>query len=190
MPIRWLLPIFLCTACSCAVWQRGLSQASRPVSNPILVSTANDDLVWERAVEVLHRYHFEIANENRLARMIETEPQVGASLLEPWHSDAVTLEDRIEGTTQSIRRTVQLSLQPSEQQTGYLVSVVVLKEKEDLSGTAANSTGAATFQESAPLERNLNPVVGQTAVSTWIPQGRDSALEQELLKSLFANYSR
>lgn len=184
-----LLLLLIVGLCGCAAGP-GLFTQQQPVSNPLFVSTSNDELVWERAVEVLHGYHFEIARENRLARTIETHPQVGASIFEPWHGDAVTIADRLEGTTQSIRRTVQLSLQPSEQQTGYLVSVVVLKEKEDLPGVAANSPGAATFQESTPLQRDLDPVVGQTTASGWVPLGRDTALEQAILQRLFANYAQ
>ncbi|MCA9081035.1 MAG: hypothetical protein KDA58_10785 [Planctomycetaceae bacterium] len=186
---RLALVVLVLGLCGCAGGP-GMFAQSGPVSNPLYVNTVNDELVWERAVEVLHEFHFEIANENRLARTIESHPRVGSGVLEPWHPDAATLGDRIEATTQSIRRTVQLSLQPSEQQSGYLVSVAVYKEKEDLPGIAANSAGAATFQESAPLERDLDPVVGQTAPSGWIPLGRDAALEQAILQRLFATYSR
>lgn len=176
--------------CGCTAWRGGTLATSQPITNPLFVSTNNDELVWERAVEVLHRYHFEIARENRLARTIETQPLVGASLVEPWHSDAVTVLDRLEGTTQSIRRIAHLSLQPGDQRAGYTVSVAVYKEKEDVQGLAANSAGAATFQESSPLQRDLDPVVGQSGTSTWIPLGRDLGLEQEILQSLYTAYAR
>ncbi|MEZ5942687.1 MAG: hypothetical protein R3C18_14940 [Planctomycetaceae bacterium] len=176
--------------CGCAGWRMGGIAQQSPLSNPLFVASNSDDIVWERAVDVLHSYHFEIASENRLARTIETQPRVGASLMEPWHPDAATLADRLEGTTQSIRRTVVVSLQPSEERTGYLVSVSVFKEKENLVGLAANSAGAATFQESAPLNRDLDPVVGQTSNSSWIPLGRDLALEQSILQSLYEVYSQ
>lgn len=62
-----------------------------------------------------------------------------------------------------------------------------LKGPEDLPGVAANSPGGATFQESAPLKRDLNLVVGQSSKSNWIPKGRDQALEQAFLASLVQN---
>ena len=65
-----------------------------------------------------------------------------------------------------------------------MVNLQVFKEQEDLHGLAANSTGGATFQESTPLERDLNLVVGQTTPSGWIARGRDPALEQLMLADL------
>ncbi|WP_437204555.1 hypothetical protein [Planctomicrobium sp. SH664] len=160
------------------------------VSNPLLVSTSNEEIVWERAIDVLHDFNFEIAVENRLGRVIETVPKTGASLLEPWHWDSVGCENRLESTLQSIRRIVQVSLQPNDQYNGYLVSVTAYKEVEDLPGIAGNSRGGATFSESTPLERDLDAVVGQTTPSTWVPLGRDPDLEQAILQRLRAVYSR
>jgi hypothetical protein len=68
-----------------------------------------------------------------------------------------------------------------------MVSVEAFKELEDLPGRAANSASGATFQESEPLKRDLNLVVGQTAPSGWIFKGRDRALEHALLSDLVSN---
>lgn len=187
-----LLPLLILgtALCGCAAGPGRLFSQPAAVTNPLFVASNNDEVVWERAVDVLHEFHFEIAQENRLARTVETYPRVGASLLEPWHPDAPGFMDRLEGTTQSIRRTVQLSLQPNEQQPGYDVAVIVLKEREDFAGQGATSIGAATFQESQPLQRNLDPVVAKSEAANWIPLGRDPALEQAILQRLYALYSR
>lgn len=158
--------------------------SSAPATPSLFVATPNEELVWERSVDVLHDFQFEIARENRLGRTIETFPKVGSGLLEPWHHDSIGFENRLESTLQSIRRIVTLSLQPSENGQGYVVSVAVYKEIEDLDGIAANSAGAATFSESTPLERDLDPVVGQSSPSRWVPLGRDPALEQAILERL------
>lgn len=160
------------------------------LSNPLFVASTNEELVWERAIDVLHQYHFEIARENRLSRVIETNPRTASGLLEPWHPDSVGFANRLEGSLQSVRRIARLTLAPREDRRGYYVTVEVFREREDLPGVAANSPGAATFQESIPLERDLDPVVGQTTSSTWIRDGRDPALEQALLQSLYTAYSR
>lgn len=162
----------------------------QPIGNPIYVQTNNEELVWERAVDVLHDFNFQVERENRLAKVIQTSPKVGASIFEPWHGDAVGWTNRVEGTLQSVRRSVQVSMQPNDDGTGYVVSVAAYKEREDLPGIAANSPGAATFEESQPLNRDLNPVVGQTAPSNWIPAGRDPLLEQAILAKLYQVYSR
>ncbi|QDT35473.1 hypothetical protein Mal48_47500 [Thalassoglobus polymorphus] len=164
--------------------------AAPVTGNPLLVATNNEELVWERAIDVLHDFNFEIERENRLAKVVQTSPKVGASLFEPWHKDAVGYSSRLEGTLQSVRRTVQISMQQNEQGGGYLVSVAAYKEKEDLPGIAANSPGAATFEESKPLNRDLNPVVGQSSPSRWIPAGRDPLLEQAIIAKLHSVYSQ
>ena len=175
----------------CAIPQVNPLAAHRgPVTNPLLVTTDSEELVWERAVDVLHEFHFEIEKENRLGRIIETKPLVGAGVLEPWHRDSATPADRWESTFQSIRRRAQVTMRRDDQGQGYLVSVAVFKELEDLPGIAANSPGAATFSESTPLNRDLDPVVGQSTPSTWIPQGRDQALENAMLQRMKVVYSR
>jgi len=165
------------------------NSAPTPTSNPLLVTTQNEELVWERAIDVLHDFQFEIGRENRLGRTIETVPKVGAGLLEPWHHDSVGFTSRLESSLQSIRRIVLISLQPDENGRGYLVSVTVLKEIEDLPGVAGNTAGAATFSESTPMIRNLDPVVGQSSPSLWLPMGRDPLLEDAILTRLRTVYS-
>ena len=61
------------------------------------------------------------------------------------------------------------------------VGVRVDKEIEDLPGLAANYEGGATFQESQPLTRDLDQVVGQSGPSRWLSIGRDPLLERQLL---------
>jgi len=190
MPRYWLPVIagLLCAAGCAAPWMRPGNAV--PVANPLLVQAANEEVLWERTVDVIHDFHFQIAREDRFSRVIETEYRVGSGVLEPWHQDSVGLENRLESTLQSVRRKVLIRLLPDGQRGGYLVSVEAFKEREDLPGVAANSPGGATFQESTPLERDLNLVVGQSAPSGWIPVGRDPALEQRLLESLQVAYSR
>lgn len=160
------------------------------VANPLPVAATNDEILWERTIDVLHEYHFQITRENRFSRVIETDYRAGSGLLEPWHHDSVGIENRLESTLQSVRRKVLVRVLPSEQGVGYLVSVEAFQEKEDLPGVAANSPGGATFQESTPLQRDLNLVVGQSSPSGWIAMGRDVALEQAILHSLQVAYSR
>ncbi len=158
------------------------------MSNPVLVPANNGEAVWEGTVEMIHTYQFPIAHENKLDGAIETEYKVGAGLLEPWHRDSASMHNRLESSLQSIRRRAFVNL--TSVNGGYLVGVQVFKELEDLAGLAAKSPGGATFQESKPLERDLNLVVGQSAPSGWIALGRDLDLEQAMLRSLQENFSR
>ena len=152
------------------------------VSNPMFIPSNNQELVWESVVDMLHDFQFPVARESRLDGIIQTEYKVGSGVLEPWHHDSVGHDNVWESTFQSIRRRAFISITPTEG--GYLVGIEAFKEKEDLLGLTANSAGGATFQESAPLKRDLNLVVGQSTPSGWIPRGRDPALENEMLSQL------
>ncbi|MFN0055180.1 MAG: hypothetical protein ACKV0T_23650 [Planctomycetales bacterium] len=167
----------------------------RPIvaTNPVFVAAnpANEDLVWERTVDVVHEY-FDIGRENRILGsqpgVIETKYKVGAGVLEPWHRDSHGIESRMESTLQSIRRRANINVTPAEG--GYLISVEVYKEIEDLPGVANNTAGGATFQQGNPLRRDLDLVTGQSAPSGWLLQGRDVILEQEMSRRLQLAFSR
>lgn len=151
------------------------------VSNPIFVRGNNPDDAWERMVDVVHDYKFEIERENKLGGVLETRYKTGASALEPWHGDSVGCSNRLESTLQSIRRKAYVSMTPV--QGGYLIGVEAHKELEDVA-KAANLQGAATFLDDNILARDLNAVVGQATPSGWLSKGRDDALEQSMLKSI------
>lgn len=183
-----LLAMVLAAQTGCVGTGRGAQSSNAPITNPIFVASNNQESVWERAVDVLHDYRFEIARENRLDGIIETDYKVGSSVLEPWHRETVGHENRWESTLQSIRRRAVVSIVPAEG--GFLVSAECFKELEDLPGVATNSAGGATFQESTPLQRDLDLVVGQSAPSGWLPQGRDTVLEQDMLHRLNSALTR
>lgn len=150
--------------------------------NPVFIACADYDTVWENSVDVMHSLQLPIQRESKLDGIIETNYKVGAGLLEPWHQDAVTVTDRLEGSFQSIRRRAIMSITPA--QGGFMVGVEVLKEIEDPDRLIINSPGYATFQENTPLQRDLNVVIGRATPEGWILQGRDPGLEQSILARL------
>jgi hypothetical protein len=176
---RLLLTLALLIAGAATGCQIPPAAAVAQIGNPVFLPVGHSEVVWERAIDVLHDFHFLVVRENKLDGVIETEYRVGAGVLEPWHPDSVGCENRLESTLQSIRRKLIVTVTPAEG--GHWVSIEALKELEDLPGLAADSTGAATFQESRPLQRDLDLVVGQTAPSGWILLGRDLPLEQAYL---------
>jgi hypothetical protein len=159
--------------------------------NPIFVPANNEDELWERTVDVVHDY-FDIARESRIVGsqpgFIESRFKVGSGVLEPWQRDSHGLENRLESTLQSIRRKAMISIAPAPG--GYLVSVEVIKEIEDLPGVAYNTAGGATFPMSSPLRRDLDLVVGQSSPSGWVPRGRDENLETEMLRRMQWAFTR
>lgn len=189
---RFLITICLGIACcfsGCASLQQSWYGTPQQTTNQVFVAIPNEEVVWERTVDVLHEYLFTIARESKQAHIIETDYKTGSGLFEPWHTDSIGIDNQLESTFQSIRRKVIVYVTPAENGGGYLVSVEAFKELEDLEGLAANSQGGATFQEATPLQRDLNLVVGQSRPSGWLPKGRDIALEQALLADLRDAYA-
>ena len=172
-----IVGVSLFSLCGCSLWQQ-----QTVAGNPIMVPTNNQDAMWEQVIAVLHDHNFEIARENKIDGMIQSEYKVGSGILEPWHKESVGLENKLESSLQSIRRRVFVSVTPTEG--GFLIGVEAFKELEDLPGIAANSAGGATFQDNNPLQRDLNLVVGQSTPSGWINQGRDVALEERILAKI------
>ncbi len=154
--------------------------AAQQVST-VFVANNDQEVVWEYIVVVVHDY-FEIAREIRLDGIIETKPLVAAGILEPWHKDSVGLGNRLEGSLQSIRRRGFVNVTPA--QGGYLVSVEIYKEQEDVVASPDKSAGNSTFQESRPLQRDLTLVVGDAAPQGWIALGHDQALEDRMLRQI------
>lgn len=172
------LTAFLAAALSGCVSMDG---SGAPVANPVFVRANNPEEAWERTVDVVHDYQFEIDRENKLGGVIETRYKTGASVLEPWHADSVGKINRLQSTLQSIRRKAYIHFTPAPG--GYLVGVEAIKELEDVP-RAANFVGGATFLDNSALQRDLNPVVGQATPSGWIEKGRDADLEQAMLRTI------
>jgi len=162
--------------------------AARP-PEPLIVQAASSEAAWERVIDVLHDYPFEIARENKLDGVVETEYKIGANLLEPWHRDSVGFRNRLESGLQPIRRKVFVTLTPVEQ--GYTVTVRADKEISNIERQTVNTAGGATFQDNLPLRRDLSAVVGETAqTSGWVSRGRDFALEHDLTARLRAAFGQ
>ena len=178
-----LIVLFAAVSAGCV----SMDASGPPVANPVFVRANNPEDAWERTVDVLHDYLFEINRENKLGGVIETHYKTGAGVLEPWHPDSVGKVNRLQSTFQSIRRKAYIHFTPADG--GYLVGVEAIKELEDVP-RAANFVGGATFLDNSALQRDLNPVVGQASPSGWIEQGRDSELEQAMLRTINRRFNQ
>jgi hypothetical protein len=172
-------------AAGCAAPPRGVAVALR--ANPMHVPATSADYVFDATVDVIDDY-FTIDREQRIQvegeivteGRIDTFPEVGSTLLEPWRADSANGLERLHATLQSIRRRAVARVIPTGD--GFLVDVAVFKELEDLPRPERATAGAATLRHDGSLERFTDPVAGgQPFQLGWIPQGRDIALEQRIL---------
>ena len=176
-----------------------------PVKSSAVIPPLDADLVWKNMVDVADDY-FKVAAEQRVVfangvpteGRIDTFPQTGATLLEPWRADSVGFRERLESTLQSIRRIGTLRLAPDP--AGWRIEVVVNKELEYLPRPMRATTGGASFRNDDSLYRygtplptlgqqvgdQPRPVAAPTPNLGWIPLGRDPLLEQRMLSKVLA----
>jgi len=173
--------------------------------NAVVIPPLDAELVWTKMVDVADDY-FKVQSEQRVVfaagvpteGRIDTFPQTGATVLEPWRGDSVGWNQRWESTLQSIRRIGTLRMIPDP--AGWRVEVVVNKELEYLPRPMRATAGGASFRNDDSLYRygtplptlgqqvgdQPRPVAAPTPAAGWIPLGRDPLLEQRMLGRLLA----
>ncbi len=173
--------------------------------NSVVIPPLDAELVWTKMVDVTDDY-FKVQSEQRVVfaagvpteGRIDTFPQTGATVLEPWRGDSVGWTERWESTLQSIRRIGTMRLIPDSN--GWRVEVVVNKELEFLPRPMRATAGGASFRNDDSLYRygtplptlgqqvgdQPRPVAAPTPSVGWIPLGRDPLLEQRMLGKLLA----
>jgi hypothetical protein len=176
-----------------------------PVKSSAVIPPLDAEAVWKQMVDVADDY-FKVASEQRVTfangvpteGRIDTFPQTGATLLEPWRADSVGFRERLESTLQSIRRIGTMRLMPDP--AGWRIEVVVNKELEHLARPMRATTGGASFRNDDSLYRygtplptlgqqvgdQPRPVAAPTPNLGWIPLGRDPLLEQRMLSKVLA----
>jgi hypothetical protein len=151
--------------------------------NPLPVASTDFEKIWNKTVAVVDKY-FDIESENRLSRTIRTQPQMGATILEPWALDSATAADRIEATLQTIRRVAVIKVD-SGPAGGFLVKVEVYKFLEDMAKPDRQAAGRAVFSNDFPVNRNREVILPVPAPLGWIKlPGRDLDLEQAILAGI------
>ncbi len=173
-----VLPLAVLDGAGCSTVSQWIMPGP-PATNPLVVPSSDFETVWKESVAVLDEY-FDIASENRLSGTIVTQPVIGATLLEPWRGDSVTLTDRFESTIQTIRRHGRITVSPAPGG-GLLVKVEVFKELEDLSKPDRQSMGRAVFNNDFPVNRTYDIVGPVPLPLQYIPRVRDPKLEQVIL---------
>jgi hypothetical protein len=155
------------------------------IANPLVVPSSDYETVWNKSVAVVNQY-FPIASENRLAGVIRTESPLTGTILEPWSPDTVGFRDRLEASLQTLRRFAVVHIEPGPAG-GYLVRVEVFKELEDMAKPDRQPAGRAVFYNDFPVNRTRDLVGPVPAPMGWIPQGRDTNLEQAILAGIRAS---
>ena len=198
LPIRLVTILSLCAfVLGCGLISRRYAGPSpegiaTSISNPLVVPVADVDFAWNQIVDMVDDY-FDIASEQQVREIggvlmegwIETQPLVGATLLEPLRRDSTPGFERWQSTFQSIRRRAFVRVVPVA--SGFQVYVEVKKELEDVSQPEFSTVGQSARRHDGSLVAfdGFQDEEGPVTLG-WIPLGRDATLEQEMLRQLYA----
>lgn len=165
-------------------------QPGVPLPNPLRITAVDAEFLWNQLVDTVDDY-FQIESERRVQVIggvltegrIETYYVPGATALEPWQWDSASDYELALATLQSIRRRGSIRVVPLAG--GFDIYVQVVKELEDVDRPSQGTPGSSiprpevSLFNSKPITRDFQTTLG------WIPQGRDAALEQEILRELY-----
>lgn len=161
------------------------------IPNPLELPPVNDQFVWSQVVDTVDDY-FRISREQpvqnstemMLDGRLETSYRVGASIMEPWRKDSTAGFEALQSTLQSIRRKATVTVRPRG--AGYTVEVIVQKDLEDTDRTQYATETTATRRHDGSVVRQIGGNVDVPQTLGWISLGRDTSLEQRILRDIFA----
>lgn len=186
--------IVLVAAVGCATTPRSMTDLtswmlSPQRDNPVFVPVRNYTALWDTVEDVLDDYYVVsssepvrflngIYSEGRIA----TEPRMSATLLEPWYTDSVTLNDRMERTFQTIRSRALVRVTPVDG--GASIQVFVYNELENLSAPMGSNVVRRDVRFDQNQDRVIQTDVNTAGMTGWIFVGRDNHLEQQILRQI------
>ena len=165
------------------------------IPNPLELPPANDAFVWSQVIDTIDDY-FKIAREQPVQNSpvmvldgrVETTYQVGGSVAEFWKKDSTAGFEAVHSTLQSIRRKATVTVRPRG--AGYIVEVIVQKDLEDTNRTQYATETTASRRHDGTIVRQpggqLNGRGNVPQTLGWISLGRDTSLEQRILRDIFA----
>ena len=142
------------------------------------------DHLWEAIQETLRRHHLRLDRVDRRAGIITTRPETSQHFFEFWRHDVNTRPDFWEATLNPVRRTVSVSILGARGETWDSLAVVVTKERLIATDRQFNSTVAAYQYFGARLPSTAGDPRVSDEQDRWIPLGRDSAMEDYLLRQI------
>jgi hypothetical protein len=167
-----------------------IESAAPAYANPIFLPIADSQCGWEYVVDVVNDY-FRIEREEPIRAsgnappttgVITTAAEISPTIFEPWRRDTGAPPQWMENTLQTMRRRAVVRVTPAPG--GQLVDVAVFKELENLPRPEHATAGAATMRYDDTLTHIVDPIGGEPANKCWIPQGRDTSLEQYIIGDL------
>ena len=195
---RLWLPLLLlvaCAGCGKLLYRINNDVPATFVPNPLELPPVDDDFVWSQVIDAIDDY-FRVAREQPVQNSdgivldgrVETTYRIGASIFEPWRKDSTAGFERLQSTLQSIRRRAIVTVRP--QGDSYVIEVVVQKDLEDTDRTQYATESTAAVRHDGSLVRSEDRYDDSPQTLGWIPLGRDTSLEQVILRDIFGRITR
>lgn len=189
--------LIVCSAVGCRAFRRPTpspqQQQAQPVSqeiqNPIQIPLLDRFLVMDEISDEIDDY-FRIAREEQIRTVnnvmtegwIETWPRIGSGILEPWHHDSTRGFEKLHASLQTVRRQAKVRVIPSGD--SYLIDVKVFKELEDNPNPVRSAVRGKYLRHDTALDIGLEDNFDRSRNDGWISMGRDTSLEQRILRNL------
>lgn len=161
-------------------------QYANPLAVPMIDRWAMMDLVSDEVDN-----YFRIDREDRIRLhdgimsegWIETHPEIGSTLFEPWRRDSTPGFEKLHATLQTVRRTAKVRVVPVNNQ--YQIDVQVFKDVEDMPQPLGASVGGKLVRHDSSLDIDREELSIESQTDGWIPIGRDFYLEQKILSNIY-----
>lgn len=165
------------------------------VPNPLTVAMVDRQWIMDIVSDELDNY-FRIAREERIRVIdsvitegwVETHPQMGGTLLEPWKGDSTPGFEKLHATLQTVRRTARARVIPNYD--SYLIEVQVNKELEDRPQPLHSSVSSRVLRHDNSIDQDREEIPVIQPNRGWIPMGRDLSLEQKILQNISARVTK
>lgn len=169
--------------------------ANGNVENPVLIHPASDGVgksypeVFDEVLDVIDDY-FPIDYANRYEGRVLGKPTLAPGFEQPFRRGSPDLYERLLATYQAYRYRCEVRIREADP-SGYYVTVIVRKELKDYSAPSGLFTAVPLFGDAATVDRDQFLVVSPDVTTPandpsdrWIPKGRETALEQAILRQL------
>ncbi|MDR3109900.1 MAG: hypothetical protein LBU65_09495 [Planctomycetaceae bacterium] len=158
-------------------------------NNPKFVATQDYLKLWATVYDVIDS-HFDVAKSDPIRLYdgvltegrLTTKPKIAPSLLEPWHANSGSLNERCDSTLQTIQHRAVVRIVP--EQGGFLIEVQVFKEieaKANPLGAEATSANLRSDGASNTLNSRIDSIPSSEG---WTTFDRDTKLEERLLNEI------
>ncbi len=187
LPLR-KFSVFACTALlGLSLGCLGPRRDDYRSTQPINIANRSDDAdrLWSSVRDTLREHRFRLDRVDRRAGVVTTFANTSQQFFEWWRHDVDSWPDYWDATLNPVARRVEVTIAGQDDAATWRdVSVVVYKERFSAPDRQFNSSTASFDFFSYKLPSTTGIEVISPDDETWIPQGRDAAMEERLLLSI------